>query len=60
MAKNVKLAERTQLQLRLDAFAAPNHPMWTSFNTDIFNSQFGVITGTSGTRSLQLNLRLQF
>lgn len=60
LAKNTNLTERIQMQLRLDAFSALNDPEWTSFNTNIFSSQFGVITGATDTRTVQLGLHFFF
>ena len=60
MAKNTKITEKTELQLRLDAFAAPNHPMWTSFNTNIFSSRIRGYHRSTRDPFGELNLRLQF
>jgi hypothetical protein len=60
LAKNTKISERTELQLRLDAFNVLNHPIWTSILTDVFNSRFGQLTGTNTPRTVQINARFQF
>ncbi|HMJ62251.1 MAG TPA: hypothetical protein VK493_10830, partial [Bryobacteraceae bacterium] len=61
LGKNFKIAEKAQLQIRLDAFNALNHTSLTSFaSTDITNSSFGRFTNTRGARVAQLNARLSF
>lgn len=61
LGKNFKIAEKVQLQIRLDAFNALNHTSLTSFaSTDITNSSFGRFTNTRGARVAQLNARLSW
>jgi hypothetical protein len=64
-SKNITFRERFQIQLRLDAFNALNHPYLGFPNQNISpanpSATSTAITGTNGdNRDLQLSLRLQF
>jgi len=64
-SKNITIKERFQVQLRLDAFNALNHPYLGFPNQNISPANPAAtstaITGTNGdNRDLQLSLRLQF
>ena len=58
--RNFRLSERFKLQLRGEGFSILNTPQWNNPNTDINSSSFGFITGSGGTRSIQLGAKLQF
>jgi hypothetical protein len=59
--KNVALFERrVNTQLRVEAFNFPNHPNLNNPNSNPRGGFFGVITGKSGERNLQLGLKVTF
>lgn len=59
--KNFAATERINVQFRAEAFNATNHPTLASPGVDVTNvGSFGVITSKSGSRQLQLALKLQF
>ena len=60
LAKNFKLTERAQLQIRTDMFDALNHTNYTGLITEITNPRFGLLTNTLGARTIQLNARLSW
>ena len=58
LLKNFRLVERTTLQFRSEFFSAFNHPNYGYPGLTIGTPQFGVITTASGSRSIQLALKL--
>ncbi len=59
--KNFPVTERMNVQFRAEAFNATNHPTLGAPGTDVTNvGSFGVITTKSGSRQLQLALKLTF
>jgi hypothetical protein len=66
LQKEVSVGERRTLQLRMDAFNAFNHPVWTfsggpaNGSFDSGSGQLGQITGSQGARQLQLALKFIF
>jgi hypothetical protein len=58
LLKNFRLVERTTLQFRSEFFSAFNHPNYGYPGLTIGTPQFGVITSASGSRSIQLALKL--
>jgi hypothetical protein len=60
LAKNFKLVERAQLQVRTDMFDALNHTNLSGLVTEITNARFGQLTSTGGARTIQLNARLSW
>ena len=60
-AKNVYLfAERARAQLRCELYNAFNHPNFGSPSTNITSSSFGLVTGASTGRRVQISARLDF
>jgi hypothetical protein len=64
-AKNFRIHERANLELRMDAFSVFNHPMFglqgSSPSTDITNSAtVGKITSAGGNRTVQFGGKLSF
>jgi hypothetical protein len=51
---------RRQLQVRINASNMLNHVQITSFGTTVNSNSYGLATAASGTRSVQLLLRLNF
>lgn len=60
LSKNFTLGEGFRLQVRMEAFNALNHPLWTqSPDTNIQDSSFGTITrGPSGQSNLPRQMQL--
>ncbi len=58
--RNFQITERFKLQIRGEALSAVNTPNWNNPNTDINSSNFGLITGAGGARSVQLAAKLYF
>ena len=60
LAKNFKITERAQFQIRTDSFNALNHTNLTGLVTEITNARFGQLTSTGGARTIQLNGRISW
>jgi hypothetical protein len=72
LAKSIRLTERFNLDLRLEAFGATNTPQFffnntngtpsggTAAGTTLGSSSFGAITSATGGRVLQLGLKFNF
>jgi len=63
LSKAVKIREKMDLQVRAEAFDAMNTPHFNNPGTTCCTAQsagFGVITGTSTPRQLQLGVHLAF
>ncbi|MEO7142319.1 MAG: TonB-dependent receptor [Bryobacteraceae bacterium] len=61
LAKNFALHERANLEMRVDAFSAFNHPTFGNPATDITNTAtVGRITGAGGNRTVQIGAKLTF
>jgi hypothetical protein len=60
LAKNFRLTERAQLQIRTDMFNVLNHTNLSGLVTEITNARFGQLTSTGGARTVQLNGRLSW
>jgi hypothetical protein len=66
LQKEVSIGEKRTFQLRLDAFNAFNHPIWTfsggpaNGSFDSGSASLGQITGSQGARQLQLALKFIF
>ncbi len=60
-AKNVYLfAERVRAQLRCELYNAFNHPNFSTPSTNISSSSFGLVTGASSGRRVQISSRFEF
>lgn len=60
LAKNFKVRENMQLQIRTDMFNALNHTNLSGLRTNINDPFFGQLLSTRGARTIQLNARLTF
>jgi hypothetical protein len=60
IGKSTRITEQMRFQLRFDLFNAFNHTNLSGIRNDIRRSDFGVLTGTRGARTVQINLRLVF
>ena len=59
--KRFRATERATFEFRAEAFNATNHPIWANPGTDVTNvGSFGVITNKTGSRVMQLALKLLF
>jgi len=58
--KNFRFAERQNIQLRGEAFNFPNHPNWNGVDQNPTSATFGMVTGKSSERNIQLSLRYSF
>lgn len=61
LAKNTRIGENLNLQLRLDTFSTFNHPQFSNPSSTITNAAtVGKITSASGNRTMQIGAKLQF
>lgn len=61
LGKNVYLfSERARAQLRFEGYNAFNHPNFYSPSTSISGSSFGLVTGASTARRIQISARIDF
>ncbi len=58
--KNFGLPGRTKLQFRLESFNALNHTQFSSVDTNLTSSTFGVVNGARAGRINQLGLKVIF
>ncbi|HSP68333.1 MAG TPA: hypothetical protein VLN48_11435, partial [Bryobacteraceae bacterium] len=58
--KQVRIREGWNLSFRADAVRLLNTPIWGNPNTNINGTSFGTITTASGSRTITLNVRLDF
>jgi hypothetical protein len=58
--KRTRITERQSLELRLDAFNAPNHPVWTLGDQAIDSPAFGRLTAAVQQRVIQLGVHYRF
>jgi hypothetical protein len=58
--KDIKTWETVKLQYRAECFNAPNHPSYTSINTQLGNRAFGQVelSGYTTPRTVQMGLKL--
>jgi hypothetical protein len=60
LGKNFSITERVRLQFRTDTFNFFNHTNLSGITTNVTSGTFGRLTGTTGARVVQLNVRLRF
>jgi hypothetical protein len=61
LGKNVYLfSERARAQLRFEGYNAFNHPNFGNPSTNISGSSFGLVTGASTARRIQVSARIDF
>ena len=61
LSKSFRIAERLNFVLRGEAYDLFNQKRWSlPVSRDLANTQFGIITSASGSRSMQLSLKLVF
>ncbi len=60
LAKDTKLAERANLQLRFEFYNLLNHPNLQGVNSDLSNGSFGKSTAQYTPRYLQIGARITF
>jgi hypothetical protein len=47
LVKRIRLAERKELELRVDAVSVMNNPSWSLISSDINDTNFGRLTATN-------------
>jgi hypothetical protein len=60
MTRTLRLGDRFNADLRIDAFNALNHPVFPSWNTVISSSQFGLPNPAGQMRTVQTSMRVRF
>jgi hypothetical protein len=60
ISRTFRLRKETNLDIRADATNVLNHPVFTSWNTSVNSSTFGLPVSVRATRSVQLTGRLRF
>ena len=60
MFKSFQITESQNVQFRFEAFNFPNHPNWGGVDTNPTSTSFGMVTGKSSERNVQLSLRYSF
>ena len=58
--KAFRITESQSVQFRFEAFNFPNHPNWSGVDTNPTSTSFGMVTGKSSERNIQLSLRYSF
>ncbi|MGA2483407.1 MAG: carboxypeptidase regulatory-like domain-containing protein [Candidatus Acidiferrales bacterium] len=53
-------ARGSMIQFRAETFNTWNHPQWNAVNANFTSSQFGVVTGDTGPRTVQFALRFVY
>jgi hypothetical protein len=60
MFKSFRITESQNVQVRAEFFNLPNHPNWGGVDTNPTSQTFGMVTGKSSERNIQLSLRYSF
>jgi trimeric autotransporter adhesin len=60
LTRNFRLTDRFNADFRLDASNALNHVNYTSWNTNVNSSQFGLPTLANTMRRVQASIRVRF
>lgn len=60
MFKSFRITESQNVQFRAEFFNLPNHPNWGGVDTNPTSQTFGMVTGKSSERNIQLSLRYSF
>ncbi len=60
LAKNIKMGERTNFELRFEAFNAFNHTQFTTADLNLNSPNFGRFTDARESRVIQLGARFSF
>jgi hypothetical protein len=55
-----RFGERRSMDIRFDGTNVLNHVTWTSWDTTLGNSQFGLPTAANAMRSIQATVRFRF
>jgi trimeric autotransporter adhesin len=58
--RTFRVSDRLSLDLSVNATNALNHVVFTAWNVNVTNAQFGLPTGANGMRNMQTTLRLRF
>jgi hypothetical protein len=58
--KTIKLRERQSVEIRMDAFNAPNHTSFYAGDQNINSTTFGVVGGDYGSRVVQFGAHYRF
>jgi hypothetical protein len=58
--KSFRIREGHELQFRFESFNFPNHPNWGGVDANPTSVSFGMVTGKSSERNIQLSLRYSF
>ena len=60
LSRRFTVGERWKLDLRADFFNIMNHANWNNPQGNVTSGQFGMVTGFSGPRQIQMALKLYF
>ncbi|HEY2982147.1 MAG TPA: hypothetical protein VGJ22_13265, partial [Anaerolineales bacterium] len=60
LGRTFRMGDRLNLEIRLDATNALNHPVFPSWNAFVTNTQFGLPNAANPMRSVQTTARLRF
>jgi len=60
LAKNTKIGEHVNVQLRVEAFDVFNHPNFQGIGTTLGSASFGIVTGDHEPRLLQMGGKISF
>ena len=60
LIKRIKVGEKKEFELRLDAINVLNHSVWANPTLDINSANFGRITNKTGNRTFTINTRFSF